>query len=120
MSERPALRYAPFKDGRQVSKAHSTPEAAIAEAYAHGVVVNLAADFPGDTARQKVLEQGYSARDVARGSSMKRYRLDPEKPQRLTPEEESRLGKTAIDYSDVPPLGEEFFSQAKPGNEPNE
>jgi uncharacterized protein (DUF4415 family) len=43
---------------------------------------------------------------------MKRYRLDPKKPRQLTAEEERRLAKTPIDYSDIPPLGEEFFSQA--------
>jgi len=40
------------------------------------------------------------------------YRLDPEKPRQLTPEEEERLNKTRIDYSDIPPLGDEFFSKA--------
>jgi uncharacterized protein (DUF4415 family) len=44
---------------------------------------------------------------------MKRYRLDPEKPRQLTPEEQARLGKARIDYSDIPPLDEEFFSKAK-------
>jgi uncharacterized protein (DUF4415 family) len=44
---------------------------------------------------------------------MKRYRLDPKKPRELTPEETRRLAKTPVDYSDIPPLGDEFFSQAK-------
>jgi uncharacterized protein (DUF4415 family) len=44
---------------------------------------------------------------------MKRYRLDPKKPRELTPEEQQRLDKTRIDYSDIPPLGDEFFSKAK-------
>jgi uncharacterized protein (DUF4415 family) len=44
---------------------------------------------------------------------MKRYRLDPEKPRQLTPEEARRLAKTRIDYSDIPPLGDEFFDKAK-------
>src|SRR5271167_3095317 len=43
---------------------------------------------------------------------MKRYRLDPKNLPRLTPEEERRLDEAVIDYSDIPPLGEEFFSQA--------
>jgi hypothetical protein len=44
---------------------------------------------------------------------MKRYRLDPKKPRQLTPEEQARLDKARIDYSDIPPLGDEFFSKAK-------
>ena len=44
---------------------------------------------------------------------MKRYRLEPDKPRQLTPEEERRLVKSRIDYSDIPPLGDEFFAQAK-------
>jgi uncharacterized protein (DUF4415 family) len=44
---------------------------------------------------------------------MKRYRLDPKKPRQLTPEEQERLDKARIDYSDIPPLGDEFFAKAK-------
>lgn len=44
---------------------------------------------------------------------MERYRLDPDKLRQLTPEEERRLAKARIDYSDIPPLGDEFFAQAK-------
>jgi uncharacterized protein (DUF4415 family) len=44
---------------------------------------------------------------------MKRYRLDPKKPRQLTPEEQERLDKARIDYSDIPPLGDEFFSKAR-------
>jgi uncharacterized protein (DUF4415 family) len=44
---------------------------------------------------------------------MKRYHLDPKKPRQLTPEEQERLDKARIDYSDIPPLGEEFFSKAR-------
>lgn len=40
--------YALFKDGRQISKAHSTVHAARIEAYERGYVIVLAADFPGD------------------------------------------------------------------------
>ncbi|MGH9453865.1 MAG: BrnA antitoxin family protein [Terriglobia bacterium] len=43
----------------------------------------------------------------------KRYRLDPKKPRRLTPAEGRRLDATPIDYSDIPPLGEEFFTKAR-------
>jgi hypothetical protein len=44
---------------------------------------------------------------------IKRYRLDPKKLPQLTPEEQRRLDRAEIDYSDIPPLGDEFFSQAK-------
>jgi hypothetical protein len=37
---------------------------------------------------------------------MIRYRLDPENPRRLTPEEARRLDAAPIDYSDIPPLGD--------------
>jgi uncharacterized protein (DUF4415 family) len=43
---------------------------------------------------------------------MKRYRLDPRKPRQLTPAEARRLDALPIDYSDIPPLGEEFFAKA--------
>lgn len=43
---------------------------------------------------------------------MKRYRLDPKKLRRLTPAEARRLDATPIDYSDIPPLGDEFFTKA--------
>jgi hypothetical protein len=43
---------------------------------------------------------------------MKNYRLDPTNPRQLTPEEERRLDRAEIDYSDIPPLGDEFFSRA--------
>ena len=43
---------------------------------------------------------------------MKRYRLNPKKPRQLTPAEARRLDALPIDYSDIPPLGEEFFTKA--------
>ena len=43
---------------------------------------------------------------------MKRYRLDPAQPRQLTPAEARRLDAKPIDYSDIPPLGEEFFAKA--------
>lgn len=42
---------------------------------------------------------------------MRRYRLDPKKPRQLTPAEARRLEAAPIDYSDIPPLGEEFFQK---------
>ena len=43
---------------------------------------------------------------------MKRYRQNPKKPRRLTPAEARRLDAAPIDYSDIPPLGDEFFTKA--------
>jgi uncharacterized protein (DUF4415 family) len=43
---------------------------------------------------------------------MKRYRLDPKKPLKLTRAESRRLDTMPIDYSDIPPLGDEFFRKA--------
>jgi uncharacterized protein (DUF4415 family) len=43
---------------------------------------------------------------------MKHYRLDPKKPPQLTSVEQRRLERMPIDYSDIPPLGNEFFSKA--------
>ncbi|MGH9612742.1 MAG: BrnA antitoxin family protein [Bryobacteraceae bacterium] len=46
------------------------------------------------------------------GNMMKRYRLNPKKPRKLTPAEARRLDAKPIDYSDIPPLGDEFFTKA--------
>jgi hypothetical protein len=43
---------------------------------------------------------------------MKHYQLDPKKPSRLTPADERRLDALPINYSDIPPLGDEFFKKA--------
>jgi uncharacterized protein (DUF4415 family) len=43
---------------------------------------------------------------------MTRYRLDAEKPRQLSPVEARRLDATPIDSSDIPPLGDEFFTKA--------
>lgn len=43
---------------------------------------------------------------------MKRYRPNPQKPRKLTPTEARRLEATPIDYSDIPPLTDEFFTKA--------
>ena len=43
---------------------------------------------------------------------MKNYRPDPKKPRQLTPAEARRLDAMTIDYSDIPPLGDEFFTKA--------
>lgn len=42
---------------------------------------------------------------------MKRYRLDEKKLRQLTPAEARRLRATPIDYSDIPPLDEDFFAK---------
>ena len=44
------------------------------------------------------------------GLCMKRYRLDPENPPQLTPEEARRLDETPIDYSDSPLFGEDWIA----------
>lgn len=46
-------------------------------------------------------------------SIVKRYRLDPAKPRKLTPAEARRLEDAAIDYSDIPELTDEFFKKAR-------
>ena len=43
---------------------------------------------------------------------MKKYRLDRSQPPQLTPEQAKRLDEAAIDYSDIPELGDAFFAQA--------
>jgi len=47
---------------------------------------------------------------------MKRYRLDPNRLPKLTLEQARRLDRmkdSDIDYSDIPPLGDDFFRKAK-------
>ena len=43
---------------------------------------------------------------------MKRFRLDPSKPPRLTPAQAKRLAKARVQYSDIPPLTAAFFARA--------
>jgi uncharacterized protein (DUF4415 family) len=43
---------------------------------------------------------------------MKRYRIDAEPPRQLSSAEARKLDATPIDYSDIPPLGKEFFARA--------
>src|SRR5438445_13189975 len=47
-----------------------------------------------------------------RGNTMKRYRLNPKKPRQLIPAEAHRLDAMPVDYSDIPLLGDEFFTKA--------
>ena len=47
---------------------------------------------------------------------IKRYQPDPQKPRQLTEEEAERLDRMTdddLDYSDIPPLDDEFFAKAK-------
>ena len=44
---------------------------------------------------------------------MKRFQLDPKNPRQLTPAEARRLDAMPLDYSGIPPLGDEFFAKAK-------
>jgi uncharacterized protein (DUF4415 family) len=43
---------------------------------------------------------------------MKRYKLDPKKPRKLTPAEARRLDAMPIDYSDIPEITKEFVARA--------
>jgi uncharacterized protein (DUF4415 family) len=43
---------------------------------------------------------------------MKRFRLDPHKPPRLSATQAKRLDKARVNYADIPPLGDEFFARA--------
>ena len=43
------MAYALFKNGKQVSKAHSTKSVVVIEAYEAGSIVNYHADFIGDS-----------------------------------------------------------------------
>ena len=43
---------------------------------------------------------------------MKRYRLDPRKPPRMTATEAKRLDKARVNYADIPRLSDEFFARA--------
>lgn len=43
---------------------------------------------------------------------MKKFELNAANPPKLTPEQAERLDKAPIDYSDIPELGDEFFSKA--------
>lgn len=44
---------------------------------------------------------------------MKRYKPDPNNSPHLTPAQLRRLDELPIDYSDIPPLSDEFFKKAK-------
>lgn len=44
---------------------------------------------------------------------MKHFRLDPKKLPKLTPAEARRIDAMPIDYSDIPPLGDDFFKKAR-------
>ena len=43
---------------------------------------------------------------------MRRYRLHPKKLRKLTAGEARKLDAKPIDYSDIPPLSDEFFHKA--------
>lgn len=57
------MKYALFKDGKQISKAHSTKDAAAIEAYERGLVWDCNADFPGDKPG-KELAAGYEINPI--------------------------------------------------------
>ena len=43
---------------------------------------------------------------------MNKYHLDAGKPPKLTPDQAKRLDEAGIDYSDIPELGDAFFTRA--------
>jgi hypothetical protein len=55
--------YALFKDDKQISKAHSTQEAAAVEAYERKLVIDWGTDFPGDKPGRTLLE-GYEIKNL--------------------------------------------------------
>ena len=55
--------YALFKDGKQISKSHSTRRAAGMEAYEHSAVVHMSIDFTGDR-QLNPLATGYEIREI--------------------------------------------------------
>jgi len=55
--------YALFHDGIQISKSHSTKEAAMVEAYEHGAVVDYGADFIGDKSGRCLID-GFKIREI--------------------------------------------------------
>lgn len=44
---------------------------------------------------------------------MKHYRLDPDAPHELTAAELKALDAAPVDYSDIPPLGDDFFASIR-------
>jgi len=57
------MTFAVFKDGKQVSKAHSTIIAARIEAYEVGAVIGWSADF-GPLGFWKELARGYTVEEI--------------------------------------------------------
>lgn len=67
--------YALFCRGQQISKAHTMPEAVLAEAYERGAVVKRSEDFPGDPPTHAALAPGYTIRPI--GGSIDRLPAAP-------------------------------------------
>lgn len=57
------MTYALFKNNTQVTKAHSTKDAAVIEAYELGIVIDYSADFIGDKSGRSLIE-GYEIKEV--------------------------------------------------------
>ena len=55
--------WALFKDGEQISKPHSTRNAAIIEAYEKKVVVTYSADWVGDTSGTELIG-GFTVEEI--------------------------------------------------------
>jgi hypothetical protein len=56
--------YALFLDGRQISKAHTTRQAVVMEAFERGAVERRSEDFPGDPATHAAPAPGYEIRPI--------------------------------------------------------
>ena len=46
--------------------------------------------------------------------SITHFRLDPAQPPTLTPEQQAQLDAAPIDYSDIPELSDDFWTQHPP------
>lgn len=55
--------FALFQHGKQISKAHSTQDAARIEAYECGAMIDYGADFAGDTSG-RTLANGYEIKPI--------------------------------------------------------
>ena len=50
----------------------------------------------------------------AKPKDIAQFRLDPDQPPRLTPEAQAQIDARPIDYSDIPELPDDFWTQHPP------
>jgi hypothetical protein len=64
--ESQTTRHALFRDGKQISKAHSTRLAVVHEGFEQGAVIRYSVDFLNDALRSQDIElaDGYEIREV--------------------------------------------------------